>query len=177
MYGPRGDLIENFEQDNLANNGAPNTTDRTIKVMNENTGDYVDGPNPNYIDPNAKPTADNISEGYADIIRADYDDWETRGLPFEQAQQDMLLDPTKKAQMRSNALGYVDQSVGSAVGQTKANMHANDRRLGRQLGADESKARERRLGNQEALSLSSGRTKMRQNINDREVNMLAGGIR
>lgn len=121
-------------------------------------------------------TVDSVSEGYADIIREDYDDWKMRFQPFEGLQQDMLLDPTKRGEMRSNALGYVDQASDAAVGQTKANMHMNDRRFGQQLSADEKQSRERRLGNQAALSKADSRTQMRQDLNDREVSMLAGGL-
>ena len=121
-------------------------------------------------------SADNINDGYADIIRGDFDDWQKTFEPFEDYQTNMVLDPALNNQLKTNALGYVDKSTASAVGQTKANMHMNDRKFGRQLGADEKKARQRRLGSQATLTKSSGRTDMRQALNDRKVNMLSGGV-
>ena len=145
------------------------------------TGVYDDSwsPYPGFLNDNDKKNAyssDEISEGYAEILRSEYDDWKDRFKPFEDEQRNLVLDSTKRNRLRRNALNYVNQGVGSALGQTRANMKMNDRKFGRALSADEKQSRQRRLGNQAALSLAAGRTRMRQTLNDRDLAMLSGGI-
>ena len=119
---------------------------------------------------------DSISKGYADMLRGDYDDYLTRFQPYENYYQGFLTDEDQSAQLRSNALGYVDTAVNVAAGRQAANLNAQDRKYGVQLDATEQAARDGALGRQQALLGAKSRTDMLNYLGDRDLQLLSGGV-
>ena len=120
---------------------------------------------------------DSISEGYADMLRGDYDDYVTRFQPYENYYQGFVTDPAQAGQLREDALGYVDTSVNMATGRQAANLNAQDRKYGVSLDASEQRARSGTLGRQRSLLQAKSRTDMLSYMGDRELQMLSGGVR
>ena len=120
---------------------------------------------------------DNISQGYADMLRSDYEDWQTRFKPYEALQRDFVLNEQSRGQLRDNALGYVDNGVNQALQRTTAGMNVRDRKYGVALDADEQASRQRRLGNKQSLLSAQGKTNMLNYLGQRDLQLLSGGVR
>lgn len=120
---------------------------------------------------------DSISSGYAAMLRGDYDDYIARFQPYENYYQGFVTDPAQAGQLRDDALGYVDSSVQLAAGRQAANLNAQDRKYGISLSASEQAARDGTLNRQRSLLQAKGRTDMLNYLDDRELQLLSGGVR
>lgn len=119
---------------------------------------------------------DGIQQGYADMLRSDYDDWEERFQPFEDLYRNKLLDPVEHSAMDSESMGFVDRGVNNAYQRSLAQLNKQDRMYGQQLDADEQASRSRRLLLSKGAALSKGRTDMSTYLGNRNLQLLAGGL-
>ncbi len=113
-----------------------------------------------------------IQQGYADLLRSDYDDWKTRFQPFEGMYRDLLFDPEKHAALDAEAMGYATGGVNNAYARAQNWQNLMNRKYGVELDADERASVNRRLGNQRAALLSQAQTGMRNQLNQRDRSML-----
>ncbi len=115
---------------------------------------------------------EDIQQGYADLLRADYEDWKNRFQPFETMYRDLLFDPEKHAALDAEALGYATDGVNNAYVRARNWQNLMNRKYGVELDADERASVGRRLGNERAALLSKTQTGMRDQLNQRDRSML-----
>ena len=120
---------------------------------------------------------EDIQGGYADMLRSDYEDWQTRFKPFETLYQNAVLDPAKRAALDTEAMGFVGRGVNNAYGRSLAQMNKTDRQYGISLTDQEKASRNRNLLQRRGALEAKGRTDMRQALGNRRLQMLSGGIR
>lgn len=118
-----------------------------------------------------------IQQGYADMLRSDYDYWRQNFKPFEDLYRSNYNDPVRRSALESEALGFVDRASNNAYGRSLAQLNFQDRKYGIDLSPEERSSRNRRLLLTKRGNQANNRTKMRQYLNLRNRQILSGGIR
>lgn len=120
--------------------------------------------------------ADYWSNRYAGVIRDQWDQWEQDFKPYEQHYAQLVTDPAKRAAMRAQSMGYVNQSADASHARGLQSLANRDAKYGVGLGALELKSRERKMGAGLAALKAKGMTDMAGYMKDREMQMMSGGV-
>jgi len=143
-------------------------------TFNPDTGEYV----PVQAAPVAVQSSDpNYWSGRnATILRKQWDYWQQQYKPLEEEYASLVLDPTKRAALRNESLGYVTQSADASHARGLTALANRDARLGVGLDSLEQASRERKMGASAAAVKAKGLTDMAGYLDDREQQMMSGGI-
>ena len=118
-------------------------------------------------------TIEGISQGYADLLRSDYEDYRTRFEPFEKISQ-AYFQPDQHRSYDKAAYNYATGGVNSAYKSAQAYQAEMARRTGTRLDSREQASVNRQLGNSRAALLADATNTTRDQLEQRDIGLLQG---
>jgi len=115
-----------------------------------------------------------IQGGYADLLRSDYNDYQTRFRPFETLLSNYFNGPDRAYEQA--ALGYARQGVTGAYQAARAYQNELARRTGTRLEAAERNSVGRQLGNERAALLAQAVNGARDSVDQRNLGLLGQAV-
>ena len=144
----------------------------TTYRLDEETGQYV---------PVAAPAVDSSDPNYwsqrnAAVLRGQWDNWKQNYKPLEEYYAGLVVDPAKRTALRAESLDFVGKAADSSLQRGLTSLANRDQRYGVGLSGLEQQSRDRKMGAEAALVKAKGLTDMSGYVDQREQEMMSGGI-
>ena len=143
--------------------------------MDENTGLPPDVQTPASTAPETG-SADYWSQRQANLLRGQWDYWQQQFAPVETYFTGLVTDPQQRQALRAESMGYVEQASKDGLQRGLQSLATRDQRYGVGLDALEQGSRERKMGATAAATKAKGLTDMSSYLDEREQQMMSGGV-